>query len=276
MTTSQIAVEDQWLESGRAWGSRAAEWAYLWEPYARSANAVVFDELGVAEGVRHVDIACGSGMAIQTAAGRGAVVSGLDASEGLVAIARARTPEADIRVGDMFALPFADGVFDVATSFNGIWKGCEGALHEAHRVLVPGGRLGLTFWGSYENLGLMPYFLKMIELSPPSHGAASAEQGDTGRPGVVEEMLVSTGFIPRDRGVVTVTNEWPDVDTATRALAAAGPSIPAINAVGRDAFVEALREVIEPLHVPGIGVRIASEFGWVTAERADIAGLGTA
>jgi SAM-dependent methyltransferase len=167
----------------------------------------------------------------------------------------------------MFALPFGDGSFDVATSFNGTWKGCEGALRQAHRVLVPGGRLGLTFWGAYENLGLMPYFLKVIELSPPSHGTATMEQGDTGRPGVLEEMLATTGFRVLERGVATVTNEWPDVDTATRALAAAGPSVPAIEAVGRDAFVEALREVIEPLCVPGIGIRVDNEFGWITAER---------
>jgi len=31
-------------------------------------------------------------------------------------------------------------------------------------------------------------------------------------------------------------------------------------------FCAALREVIEPLHVPGVGIRIASEFGWITAE----------
>lgn len=268
--TTQAVDNAQWIASGRAWGSQAAEWAYLWEPYARSANDVLFDELGVKAGVRHLDIACGSGFAARLAAGRGAVVSGLDASEPLIAIARARTPEADFRVGDMFALPFADGSFDIATSFNGIWKGCEGALEEAHRVLVPGGRIGLTFWGAYENLGLMPYFLKMIELSPSSHGAASMEQGDTGRPGVVEDMLLGTGFTPLRRGVVTVTNEWPDVETATRALAAAGPSVPAINSVGREAFTDSLREVIEPLHVPGLGVRIDSEFGWITAERLPI------
>ena len=46
----------------------------------------------------------------------------------LIAIARARTPEGDFRVGDMFALPFEDDSFDAATSFNGIWKGCEQAL----------------------------------------------------------------------------------------------------------------------------------------------------
>jgi len=66
-------------------------------------------------------------------------VSGLDAAEALIAIARARTPVGDVPVGDMFALPFADGSCDVATSFNGIWKGCEAALTEARRVVRPGG-----------------------------------------------------------------------------------------------------------------------------------------
>ena len=27
-------------------------------------------------------------------------------------------------------------------------------------------------------------------------------------------------------------------------------------------------EVIEPMHIPGAGIRIASEFGWITAELA--------
>jgi len=30
--------------------------------------------------------------------------------------------------------------------------------------------------------------------------------------------------------------------------------------------VAALREVIEPLHIPGAGIRIASELGWITGE----------
>jgi SAM-dependent methyltransferase len=163
-------------------------------------------------------------------------------------------------------LPFPEAAFDVATSFNGIWKGCEAALVEARRVLTPTGKLGLTFWGRLEHLGLLPYFMKVIELSPPSHGEASVQQGDTGRAGVVEEMLTSTGFSPREAGTVTVVNEWPDVDIAVRALAAAGPSIPAIDAVGFDTFCDALREVIEPLQVDGVGIRVASELGWITAD----------
>jgi len=216
-----------------------------------------------------VDIACGAGLAAQLADRRGAFTTGLDASEALLKIARARTPGGDFRVGDMFALPFPDASFDVATSFNGIWKGCQGALKEARRVLVPGGLVGLTFWGRIEHLGLMPFFLKVIELSPPSHGEASREQGDTGRPGVIEDMLRSTGFCPLERGTVNVTTEWPDLETAVRALAAAGPSMPAIKAVGYKAFCDALEEAIEPMYVDGLGIRISSEFGWITAAAAE-------
>ncbi len=244
------------------------EWAYLLEPYARPANERLFDRLGIGDGARLIDIACGSGFAAHLAAERSAQVSGLDASEALVAIARARTPSGDFRVGDMFDLPFSDNSFDVATSFNGIWKGCEGALSEARRVLVPGGGLGLTFWGRYDLLGLMPYFLKMMELSPPDHGRASMEQGDTGRQGVLEDMLAATGFVPAERGAVDVVNEWPDVGTAVRALASAGPSVPAIEAIGYDAFCQALSEVISPLCDRDVGVRITSEFGWITAKAA--------
>jgi SAM-dependent methyltransferase len=163
----------------------------------------------------------------------------------------------------MFALPFPDASFDAATSFNGIWKGCDAALLEAHRVLVPGGQLGLTFWGRFEHLGLMPYFIKVIELSEASHAAANMEHGDTHN--VIEDMLKATGFECLERGTVTVVNEWPDTEIAVRALVAAGPSVPAIRAVGLDHFRDALRGVIEPMHVPGVGVRITSEFDWITA-----------
>jgi SAM-dependent methyltransferase len=163
----------------------------------------------------------------------------------------------------MFALPFPDASFDLATSFNGIWKGCEGALEEAKRVLAPEGRLGLTFWGRFDRLGLMPYFLKVIELSPSSHGTATTEHGDTRN--VIEDMLTAVGFGALERGTVDVVNEWPDLSTAVRALAAAGPSVPAIESVGYEEFCKHLADVISPLSVDGLGVRITSEFGWVTA-----------
>jgi SAM-dependent methyltransferase len=258
-----------WIESGRAWGDRASDWAYLIEPYARGVNDALYDRAGVGPGTRLLDIACGSGYAASVAAGRGAVVAALDASEALIAIARARIPDADVRIGDMFDLPFGDDQFDVATSFNGIWKGCEDALREARRVVRPGGLVGFTFWGAPKRLGLMPYFATLVELSPPSHVDATLNQGDTGRPGVAEKMLADAGLEFVDRGAARVLNEWPDLDLAVRALAAAGPSWPALQQAGYDRFAEALREAIRPLWSEGLGVRIVSEFGWVMGRVPD-------
>jgi SAM-dependent methyltransferase len=256
-----------WELAGRGWGQRAREWAYLVEPYARPANERLFEELSVGHGVRMLDIACGSGFAAHLAAERGATVSGLDASEPLLAIARARTPAADFRLGDMLDLPFDDAVFDVATSFNGIWKGFAGALTEACRVLRPGGLFGMTFWGSPSRLGLLPFFMKIGQFSPSEHVAATVRQSETGRPGVVEEMLATSGLEFLARGRVEVVNEWPDVATAARGLAASGPAVPAIENIGYEAFVGELLEALSGLDDPQLGVRIVSEFGWATARK---------
>ena len=256
---------DKWIDAGRGWGARAKEWAYLFEPYALPANQLVFDRLGVGATTRHLDVACGSGFAANLARRRGATVSGIDASEALIDIARARTPDGDFRVGDMNALPFHEGAFDTVTSFNGIWNGCDDALDQARVVLTDTGLLGLTYWGAFERVGLMPYFLTVIEHSPPSHQAANVELGETSN--VIGDMLRAADFDLLDQGTVEVINEWPDVDTAVRALAAAGPSVPAIEAVGYDNFCRAVSDVITPMldRDERVGVRISSELGWVTA-----------
>ena len=88
-----------------------------------------------------LDIACGSGLAVRIADGLGARTAGIDAAGELVDIARERTPNADLRVGDMFDLPWSDESFDSVISINGIWGGCEAALAESFRVLRPDGRL---------------------------------------------------------------------------------------------------------------------------------------
>jgi hypothetical protein len=94
------------------------------------------------------------------------------------------------------------------------------------------------------------------------------EQGGTSA--VMAGLLESSGFALTEQGTVDVTNEWPDLDTAVRALAAAGPSVPAIEAVGYDAFCDVLREAMAPSRDTSgsTGLRVTSEFGWVTARPA--------
>lgn len=257
-----------WEQAGEAWGDRARDWAYLFEPYARAANDDVFDRVGVGPGARLLDVACGSGYAAMVAARRGAVVAGIDAAAALIDIARQRTPAGDFRVGDMFALPFDDASFDCVTSFNGIWAGCEGALAEATRVVRPGGRVGLTFWGSPKRLGLLPYFTAVASLSADDHTAAMLGQADTGRPGVAEAMFAGAGLRILERGVSPVVNEWPDVELAIRAMASAGPSWPALHEHGYDRFRSALLPAVRAV-ASDAGVRITSEFGWLIGQRAE-------
>ena len=251
------------MQAGTGWGARATQWAYLFEPYALPANRLLFNQLGLGEGTTHLDIACGSGLPASVAASRGASVSGLDASSKLIDIARARTPGGDFRVGDMFNLPFEENRFNVVTSFNGIWNGCDEALRETHRVLTTDGQLGMTYWGPLDRMGLLPYFAKIMELSPQSHRSSTVKMGETGD--AMQAMLNRAGFDVDQRGTVEVTNEWPDVEIAVRALASSGPAIPAIEAVGYEAFCEALHEFVAPLHNSRTGVRISSDLGWITA-----------
>jgi ubiquinone/menaquinone biosynthesis C-methylase UbiE len=58
---------------------------------------------------RTLDVACGTGFLTRHLRGE---VTGLDASESMVAIARERMPEARFVVGDGLSLPFADGEFE--------------------------------------------------------------------------------------------------------------------------------------------------------------------
>lgn len=59
--------------------------------------------------VRSLDVACGTGWLMQHLKGD---VTGLDASDSMIAIAQARIPAASFVVGDALDLPFEDGAFD--------------------------------------------------------------------------------------------------------------------------------------------------------------------
>ena len=63
-----------------------------------------------------LEVACGTGVFLRLAADRGARAFGLDASHELLALARARVPEAELRAGDMQFLPYEDDSFDLVAA----------------------------------------------------------------------------------------------------------------------------------------------------------------
>lgn len=226
---------EQWRTVDEGWGRRAVEFAALLEPAACREYVAMHHHLGVREGDRLLDVACGSGLAMELAALRGATVAGIDASPRLVAIARDRSPEGDVRVGDMAALPWPDDSFDVVTSFRGLWATTRPALAEARRVLCPGGRISVTTWG---HIKVSPgaWALAPFALAAEDKVRNQAEMVKLGRPGVGEAALAEAGFAEVRRHRVPFAWEFPDPESYARALASTGPAYEAIRAVGEEEF----------------------------------------
>jgi SAM-dependent methyltransferase len=266
-TATTAAVGDGWRAAGEAWGARATDWACLAEHYALDVIVAMLTRLAVGPDVRLLDIACGSGLAARVAAGTGATVSGIDASVALVDVARARTPSADVRVGSMFELPWPDAAFDAAMSINGIWGGCEAALDEAFRVLRPGGLFAMSFWGSGPPLDIKDLFRVFALHAPDQHRSSMRRLNDIATPGVAEAMLEASGFVVVERGARTAVMEWPDADTAWRAVSSFGPAQPALRTNDAATLRRAVLEVLEGCRDADGIYRSRSDHQFVVARR---------
>ncbi len=243
-----------WEDVDEGWGHAAADYAYLFEAQMWREYVALLDAGGVGPGTRLLDIGCGPGFALRLAAERGAEVAGIDASPRLLEVARARTPAADLRAGDMFHLPFADAAFDVVTSYRSIWGGCEDALAEAARVCRPGGRVGISFWGDVRRMSGYP-MIRLFGMVDDHDRAHAKEMANIAAEGVAERMMVGAGLEPGVRWVRPIPLEYPDVDLAARAWAATGPAYLAIRTIGYDAFVAAACDAARQFEQPGAGVR---------------------
>lgn len=219
-----------WREAGEGWGHAAADWSCLFEHYGIDVLLALLPALGVGPGCRLLDVACGAGLSVRLARGLGAEVAAIDAAANLIDVARARTPEADVRLGSMYELPWPDGAFDAVVSINGIWGNCQAALEEAFRVLRPGGRIGISFWGQGPPLDLRTAFRIFARHSPTEHVGSMRRLNDIAIPGVAEDMLAAAGFTVTGSGARLAMVEWPDADTAWRAVSSVGPAVPALRA----------------------------------------------
>ena len=225
-----------WEMVDEGWGREAVDFATLSEPGNSREYVAVHQRLGLGDGDRVLDVACGSGLALELARARGAEGAGIDAAGRLVAIARDRNPSCDIRVGDMHDLPWDDGSFDIVTSFRGIWGTTPEAMSEMHRVLRPGGRIAMTVWG---NVGKSPggWMLAPFLWATDDKIAHQADMVSLGRPGVGEAFLEDSGFTPEPRFEVPFAFEFADPAMYARTLAATGPAYEAIQSIGLEAFL---------------------------------------
>jgi SAM-dependent methyltransferase len=130
---SLTEVYDRWAPSYDGPGNQLLE---LEEPVVRA----ILDELPI--GVA-LDAACGTGRHAAYLASLGHTVIGVDASPGMIAVAREKVPDGAFQVGDLHALPLADDSVDLVVCAIALvhLPAIDGPFAEFARVLRPGGHL---------------------------------------------------------------------------------------------------------------------------------------
>ncbi len=126
---------------------------------------------GIAEGMRVLDVAAGTGNASLPAARLGAQVTASDLTPELLEAGRRRAEAEGLTLdwveGDAESMPFEDGEFDVVMSAIGAMFAPHHAdvARELARVCKPGGTIGLLSWTPEGMLGAL--FRTMGPFAPP-------------------------------------------------------------------------------------------------------------
>ena len=119
-------------------------------------SQVLLELVAPKPGERVLDLACGTGVVgrmtvpmVQPGGG----VCGVDFNAAQIATARNMDPSIDWREGNAGSLSFADQEFDLVVCQQGFqfFPDRVQAVREIHRVLKPGGRVGIAVWSSIEN-----------------------------------------------------------------------------------------------------------------------------
>jgi SAM-dependent methyltransferase len=176
---------------------RAVEDDHWWHRGMRSLAAALLDDRLRRRDQALLDAGCGTGGFLRWALDLPAfdTGAGIDVSPEGIVLARRQVPEADLRVGSVTSLPYADASFDVAVCNDVLQHLTEhqapAALRELRRVLRPGGTLLVrtrgvrdvpTDWHAYDRArlraalscaGLAPSVVTYANLV----GSAMAELG---------------------------------------------------------------------------------------------------
>ena len=175
----------------------------------RTEKWLVFSMLRTKSG-KALDLGCGTGNYTLELERRGFDVIGLDASEGMLKIARSKG--LNCIKGNAYSLPFPDETFDLVlsvTMFEFIHEP-EKVLQEVYRVLKPGGEIligtmnGKSSWFLFKRL-------KSLFVETAYRYARFYT------PGELEELLRKVGFINvESAGVIFFPSFWPFLGLAER------------------------------------------------------------
>jgi SAM-dependent methyltransferase len=198
------------------WSAMAADWAELWGEFPAPAWRAVVTAAGIGPGSRALDVGCGSGEFLSYLRQLGASPAGIDPAPGMVELARARVPDADVRLGAIEELPWPDGSFDAVTAFNALQFAGDtlDALAECVRVARPGGHVAVANWAEGDRNDLNAIEAAVAKAA----GETLLPDGDLRQPGGLEALLADAGLEVVATGLVELVWEVPDDDTLVRGV----------------------------------------------------------
>ena len=232
----------------------------------RPVFEAVLERTRVGPGTRYLDAGCGSGMATEIAATRGAAVSGIDAADAMLSIARSRVPAGDFRRGDLEDLPFSDESFDVVTGFNSFQYAGNpvAALREARRVAKRGGFVVIVTFGDPEGMGAAALVTALKPLLPPPPPGAPGPFA-LSKEDALRRFASDAGLQPE--AVFDVDSPWiyASEAAALRGLSSTGNAVRAIEHAGEDAVTAAYVKAIAAFRQPDGSVRASGWFRCLVA-----------
>lgn len=168
--------------------ARTRDWAEIQERMLVPLYEAAYDRLGIGPGTRLLGLGCGSGLALLLAAARGAQVSGVDADESRLELARERlTPDGmpeHTRVvsGGLEAAAPGDAAFNVVTAFHPVGcvstvEGLTASLTAAAELAERGSAVVLGGWGPVERCATAGVLRVAERLADPPGTASSAREG---------------------------------------------------------------------------------------------------
>jgi SAM-dependent methyltransferase len=248
---------------GELWGARARDFTLI---ELVELHEAVIEDLDVAAGTRLLDVGCGAGLFMQLAAGRGATVTGIDAAAPFIEMARERVPDAELAVGEMEELPYADDSFDVVTGLNAFQFAADpaNALREAARVGRPGAPIVIATWGRPDQCEAAAYIREVASLLPPPPPGAPGPFA-LSEPGALETFAARGGLRTGERREVPCVWSYPDEATLLRALKSTGFTVKAIDVAGEQAVDDAILAAVAPYRTSDGGCRIENVFTYVIA-----------
>lgn len=200
-----LAVPEHGVAEGYALWSRTYDRPLRLFPIEEPAVRRLLE--GLPAGARVLDAACGTGRHAAWLAARGHDVVGVDASDAMLARARAKLPACRFERGDLAALPLPDASVDAAVCALALVHvpDLRPALAELARVVRPGGRVvvsdvhpflvQLGWQAQFQTAEGGAGFVRLHRHLPSGYAAAAAAAGlrilSLHEPGLTPEAAVT-------------------------------------------------------------------------------------